>query len=210
MSFCHISACRKTCPNVLSLSECPDNLEEKIKQERKELSPCFKKYTFGKFIKIPSLESPVVYIYSHKSYLTCSAVLFSQIQAVFGIKVVVVNESLNECEIPAHHYHLEPFFFYDHSVFLQYRMVGNLEGDSKEIISKEIEKLSNLEYPIEPICNWDENQWTTRLVGGISNVFSVETVYSAEMGLHFKRDVLDNTLYVNLLDGQTYFLPPIS
>ena len=56
-----------------------------------------------------------------------------------------------------------------------------------------------------PICNWDENDWTERLVHGINTMFpKMEAVYSAEMGLNFSKSLIEKTLHLPLYCASFY------
>ena len=96
---CRSITLRKTTSNILSLSECPDKLKDKITLILNS------NYACGKFIRVREF----IYIYSHgKCYSSCSSMHYSHIEDVFS--VTVVKEDLRKCTESAHHCFLEPSF----------------------------------------------------------------------------------------------------
>ena len=193
---------RRTIPNVLNLSDCPDKLKQKIIQESKIIKNKFNRsYSVcGRFIRLAGF----IYIYSHGSnYSTCSSLCYSDIEDVFN--VTRSEENLCKCSQPGHHYCLEPFFYDDGSVLQIYMgLLSAVEDKSK--IEAEIGKIKQKMSPHKnPICNWDENDWTVRLVDGIDTMFpDMNVVYSAEMGLNFSKSLIKKTLHLPIYCASFY------
>ena len=85
---------------------------------------------------------------------------YSHIGDVF--RVTVLKERLHNCTKPAsHHCFLQLFFFDNDSVLSSYEKLVPLVKDNSKL-KAEIAKIKEVmsSQCQDPICNWDENEWT--------------------------------------------------
>ena len=150
----------------------------------------------GYFLKLPGLDR-CVYSYQHMSeHATCSKTLFSQLEGCLQIESKKGN--LPSCPDLFHHKCLLPFYHSNEHVLELYKCAqtttdSQLEIDQLEKIvsGKEADIGTPFESPSPFTFNWQENDWTKRLVYGIKKLLPQRQVtYTAEMGLRWHIDLL--------------------
>ena len=159
----------------------------------------------GRFILVGG-----VYIYEHSksAHAACSRVTASQL-AAFGVTFEVEDGKMLNCG-EDDHLLLEPYFKCNQYVLDAYQeKVGTASEEVKQDLMKDIELLMSKDpkktyftpfrEPSVRVFDWDENHWTYRLCYGIKRLFpNAGVYYSAEDGLQWETNVLDNRLGVNL------------
>ena len=158
-----------------------------------------------------------VYLYNHSNYVSCSKVMFSQIEASLQFSISDLELKLldsecrsNTCE-HTNHYRLEPFFMDNPRLIKFYSMEENNEAKAildevKEFVQSGQESgvESEFQCPLAVVHTWGENDWTRRLYVGIKKMFpTLGATYGAGLGVGQFRDVLQN-LRVGSVDQQCF------
>ncbi len=149
--------------------------------------------TNGTFEKLDTLDENV-YVYQHAHHATCSGTTLSQLDKCGGFSSRRDRSGILKCATEEDHYALMPFFMGNDSVLMQYQ---NLKSKNDNLFKlQEVEQLVKIVHeredslntpyvaPASLSNNWNENEWTQRLVPGIQKLFPrMKVMYTAEMGL---------------------------
>ncbi len=107
------------------------------------------------------------------------------------------------------HYALVPFFMGNNAVLIQYEHLKNEDdslfkpGEVEELVKIVHEGKDSVNTPYTAPCslsnNWNENEWTQRLVPGIQRLFpNTKVIYTAEMGLSWHNVLVHRHLRADL------------
>ena len=163
----------------------------------------------GSFVK---LDDKNIYVYEHSEHATCSSTTLSQLSGC--VRVDRCEDDLVNCTCSAHA-SLLPFFVGNKAVLSQYKAHISNTGIQSEVTK--LEKIIRGEESSEgtpyvtPISsfafNWQENDWTKRLVPCIQKLFPDRTVtFTATMGLSWTTDLLKVCLKIGDIATKRQFL----
>lgn len=166
----------------------------------------------GSFEKLNTRDGDkIVYVYQHAQHATCSGTTLTQLSQCGRFSCNHNREFIHKCENEEHHYALMPFFMGNDTVLKYYEFLKS-KNDSL-FDSQEIEELRSIVHdgktslntsyisppPNSFPNNWNENEWTLRLVPGIQKLFpTMKVMYTAEMGLSWHRKLVQQHLRADL------------
>ena len=157
----------------------------------------------GSFVKLAGNKH--IFVYHHSEHATCSGTKLSHLSGC--VCVDRQEEDLVSCMRLAHtkHFSLWPFFDSNRGVLSAYKAIAPTNADIQAEVDQ-LEKIVKGEASAEGTpylaphpytFNWQENDWTRRLVPGIQKLFPDRTVtYTATMGLTWSTDLLQGCLQV--------------
>ena len=144
----------------------------------------------GEFMKLP-VEGHV-YVYSHGDHSSCSSIHFSTLVEC-GLKFTLEDATtIPICTTPSDHIWLTPFFYNNAYTLTKYKQLAmkELETDvnllEKIVHNNKDDADTPFRTPGPKSYNFEENDWTKRLVPGIRKMLPKSVVtYTAEMGGSF-------------------------
>lgn len=140
----------------------------------------------GDFVKLGDKN---VYVYQHIQSAQCSRTTLSQLEGYVGVVQEQVRGGVDSCACSSH-FILWPFFVGNQTVLNKYKAIPhrnpNIQSEIdklERIIQGEESKETPYFTPSSYAFNWQENDWTMRLVPGIRQLFpSKEVTFTANLG----------------------------
>ena len=159
-----------------------------------------------------------IYVYYHPSHVSCSKVMFSQIESSLEfsisepeLKLLEKERRSNTCK-HNNHYRLEPFFMDNPRLIEFYSMEQTEDNEAKTVLDevREFVQRGNIGQGSEFVCpssrvhSWKEIDWTRRLYEGIKKTFiTLDVTYGAGLGVGRFDEIL-KALGVGSVDQQCF------